>query len=516
MNKPILRIAVILVFIIALPVAFFVFREVASLNENEKVIEEIYKKQLEAILFSVNQYSEDIVRSWSVGLETILENRDPSETIAVSSMLKLFNDNKAVESVFVSDSLASKNIVFRRDEKQSIIIETNNNQIASKLGQNKTLVDRLYKYKASNFLKIEPLSVEEGTENKIFIFILDDNRIGGIVINAPYFVKQNLAPKIQSVEREEFSIAVLDSVSGKVLYSSELAVGVFQQSKRLWLFPDYSLGINLKGTTIENLVRDRTDTNLFLIVGMGGLMFLIAWFGYKNIKHEVELAQIKSDFVSNVSHELRTPLALINMFTETLSMGRVKSEDKRNEYYEIIQQETERLSKIVNKILSFSKIESGKWKYNFVPTEITSMVEKIFATYKFHIQNKGFDFELIKEVDTIEGVVDPEAVSEAVINLLDNAVKYSGNGKRIVLRTGKYGTKFFIEVEDEGIGIASSDKNKIFDKFYRITSGNVHNTKGTGLGLTLVSHIVEAHKGEIILTSELGVGSRFKLVFPYN
>jgi two-component system phosphate regulon sensor histidine kinase PhoR len=280
--------------------------------------------------------------------------------------------------------------------------------------------------------------------------------------------------------------------------------------------PDYSLGINLKGTTIENLVRDRTNTNFFLIVGMGLLMLLVAWFGYKNIKREVELAQIKSDFVSNVSHELRTPLALINMFTETLSMGRIKNEDKRKEYYEIIQQETERLSKIVNKILNFSKIESGSWKYNFVSTEINCMVDKIYATYKFHIQNKGFKFERIKETDIIESVVDPEAISEAVINLLDNAVKYSGGGKRVILRTGVYDGTFFIEVEDEGIGIAGNEKKKIFDKFYRVASGDVHNTKGTGLGLTLVSHIVEAHKGEIILNSEIGAGSKFKLVFPKN
>jgi len=143
------------------------------------------------------------------------------------------------------------------------------------------------------------------------------------------------------------------------VYSTANPVTEYQQSKRLWLIPNYSLGIALRGPTIENLVKDRTYTNVILIAGLTVLMLIVTLYGYRNIKKEVELAQIKSDFVSNVSHELRTPLALISMFAETLVMGRVKSEEKQVEYYSIIQQETERLSKIVNKILSFSKIEAG-------------------------------------------------------------------------------------------------------------------------------------------------------------
>ena len=118
--------------------------------------------------------------------------------------------------------------------------------------------------------------------------------------------------------------------------------------------------------------------------------------------------------------------------------------------------------------------------------------------------------------ELLERSFDPEAVSEAIINLIDNAVKYSTENKKIILRTGKENNNIFVEVEDNGTGISNEDQNKIFDKFYRITSGNVHNTKGTGLGLTLVKHIVDAHKGKIKLTSELGKGSTFRLTFPLN
>lgn len=515
MTKPIKKISVILVFIIIMPVVFLLVREINSLNENERVIQDIYKKQLEAILFSVNQYSEDIVRSWSVELATFFENKNPNDTLLLKQLSILTRDNKSISQIFISGSNLENNYLYRLRDG-NISLAKNDAGVKSILSENDTLIKRLFQYRASNFIKIEPLNSKTIKGQKILIFALDEKRICGLVLKPVEFVKQNLAPKIQSVERDEFSVAVFDSSNGNTIFSTQLTAKKYQQSKHLWLFPDYLLGISLRGTTIENLVRQRTSTNLIIIVSMALLMLIAAWFGYKNIKQEVDLAQIKSDFVSNVSHELRTPLALINMFAETLSMGRVKNEAKRDEYYRIIQQEIERLSKIVNKILSFSKIESGKWKYTFTTSDLNSIVEKIYGTYKFHLQNQGFEFVLESSGEELNAYVDPETVSEAVINLLDNAVKYSGDRKKIMLRTGSQNGKVFVEVEDEGIGISYTDQKKIFDKFYRVTSGNIHNTKGTGLGLTLVSHIMEAHNGEIKLTSEIGKGSSFILFFPVN
>jgi two-component system phosphate regulon sensor histidine kinase PhoR len=245
-------------------------------------------------------------------------------------------------------------------------------------------------------------------------------------------------------------------------------------------------------------------------------MLVVAWFGYKNIRSEIELARIKSDFVSNVSHELRTPLALINMFAETLSMGRIKTEEKRNEYYGIIHQEADRLSKIVNKILSFSKLEADKWKFNFAKTDLNLLAANIYNSYKYHLRQTGFEFILEQYDGTLEADLDSEAVSESLINLIENAVKYSDAMKHIIIRTGRTDNRVFIEVEDRGTGIAPEEQTKIFEKFYRGDNGNVHNTKGTGLGLALVKHIVNAHKGEIKLKSKLGEGSVFRLLFPLD
>jgi two-component system phosphate regulon sensor histidine kinase PhoR len=244
------------------------------------------------------------------------------------------------------------------------------------------------------------------------------------------------------------------------------------------------------------------------------ILVLGVWIVYRNVKREVELAQIKSDFVSNVSHELRTPLALISMFSETLEMNRVKSDEKRQEYYSIISQEANRLGRIVNTILNFSKMEAGKRKFQFEEKDLNTIVEQMFSNYKFHLKNKNFQFKFSPEENLPKIKIDEEAVSEAIINLIDNAVKYSDDKKEINIKTGTDYSFAYVEVFDKGIGISSEDQKKIFDKFFRVSSGLVHNAKGTGLGLTLVKHIMEAHNGKIRLNSKLGEGSTFILLFP--
>jgi two-component system phosphate regulon sensor histidine kinase PhoR len=296
--------------------------------------------------------------------------------------------------------------------------------------------------------------------------------------------------------------------------TNDFVVREVQQERPLWMFPDYKIGISLVGQTIEELVQQRALTNILLIGLLTLVLILGVWIVYRNIKKEVEIAQIKSDFVSNVSHELRTPLSLISMFSETLEMDRVKTEEKKKEYYSIISNEANRLSKIVNSILNFSKMEAGKRQYNFVDSYLNDVVENVHRSYKFHLEQKGFTLMLTKD-ETIPIIkIDEEAVSEALVNLIDNAVKYSDNKKEIIIRTGQENNFAFVEIEDRGIGIPEKDQKKIFEKFFRVSSGNVHNVKGSGIGLSIVKHIVDAHKGSIELFSEVNKGSKFRLLFP--
>ncbi|NWG29659.1 MAG: HAMP domain-containing histidine kinase [Ignavibacteriaceae bacterium] len=147
---------------------------------------------------------------------------------------------------------------------------------------------------------------------------------------------------------------------------------------------------------------------------------------------------------------------------------------------------------------------------------LNDVAENVYRSYKFHLEQKGFTFSIIKD-ETIPIIkIDEEAVSEAIVNLVDNAVKYSDSNKEITIRTGLEGAFAFVEVEDKGIGILEKDQKKVFEKFFRVSSGNIHSVKGSGLGLSIVKHIVDAHNGKIELNSEIGKGSKFRLLFPLN
>jgi two-component system phosphate regulon sensor histidine kinase PhoR len=225
------------------------------------------------------------------------------------------------------------------------------------------------------------------------------------------------------------------------------------------------------------------------------------------------LAQAKSEFVSNVSHEIRTPLSLISMYAETLEMNRVPEEKKR-EYHHVIAAEAGRLSGIVNRILNFSRIQANKKTYQQKPIQLNDLVDSVLDSYIFHLKDKGFTYEIKKtsNLGLING--DPESITEAIMNLVDNGMKYSGQRKHISIQTGTEGKFSYVEVKDEGIGIPKKYQAEIFDQFYRAPTGDLHATKGSGLGLTLVKKTMDAHRGKIKVESALGRGSSFKLYFP--
>jgi two-component system phosphate regulon sensor histidine kinase PhoR len=331
------------------------------------------------------------------------------------------------------------------------------------------------------------------------------------------FVSQVLDPKIQEIARGQFIISAYIKGEESPFYTSSRQdqVTMVTEKKPFWLLTDYMMGIALKGLTINDLVRNRMRRNLLLIGLMDLILVFGAWMIYRNIRKQVELSRLKSDFVSNVSHEIRTPLALISMYIETLEMGRVKTAGKIREYYSVILNETARLSSMVNRILSFSQIEDNKRRYTFGDTHLNEIVESSASTFRYTLENKGFHFTC--EPDGALPVIsaDKEAVADAIVNLVDNAMKYSIENKHITVRTGRSDPYVFVEVEDQGIGISEKDQQHIFDKFYRVTEKNLANrVKGSGLGLAIVSHIMDAHAGKIYVRSVPGSGSLFRLLFP--
>jgi signal transduction histidine kinase len=235
---------------------------------------------------------------------------------------------------------------------------------------------------------------------------------------------------------------------------------------------------------------------------------------YRNVTRELALAKLKSDFVSNVSHELRTPLALIRLFAETLELKRISSPEKQHEYHEIIRKESERLTALINNILDFSRIEAGKKEYSFKETDVADLVRSTMESYRHEIEQNGFHFEQKIDNNLPQLQVDREAIARSLLNLVNNAVKYSSAEKYLCVSLYRHNGGVNIEVVDHGIGIPVHEHPRIFEKFYRVGDPLVHNTKGSGLGLSLVRHIVEAHKGAVAVESTPGKGSKFIISLP--
>ena len=273
-------------------------------------------------------------------------------------------------------------------------------------------------------------------------------------------------------------------------------------------------GMKYPGTTVDAIGAKFLRYNYIILTALSLLMAGGVYMAYRNISREMKLARLKSDFVANVSHELRTPLALIRLYAETLELGRLTAQEKYQEYFRIIREESERLSALINNILDFSRIEAGRKEYDFKETDLGELVRTTLESYRFQIEQNGFAFEENIAADIPPVNVDREAIARSLLNLVNNALKYSKEQKFIGVSLYRANGSVKLEVRDRGIGIAPAEQDKIFEKFYRCGDPLVHNTKGSGLGLSLVKHIAQAHGGNVYVESAPERGSKFTIALP--
>jgi signal transduction histidine kinase len=316
------------------------------------------------------------------------------------------------------------------------------------------------------------------------------------------------------------SLAMAVTISdenGQVLYANSPAQnGYLLESNFERPFFGWKAKVGLKNTNLDELARSSFlhsagATVLVLLVLLCGIALTI-----RATDREARLAQAKSNFVANVSHELKTPLSLLSLFSEILELGRVKNEAKRLEYYGIIRHESRRLNKTIDNILDFSRIEAGRQTYNFAYGDMAEVIENVLSSYRYQISNSGFDVQTKMQPDLPPVLIDRDAMAQAISNLLDNAIKYSGEVKQLSIKLETVQSNLSLEIADRGIGIPRPEQSKIFEKFYRVGNGLVHDVKGSGLGLSLVKHIIEAHKGTISVESEVGKGSVFRILLPVS
>ncbi len=509
--NPLRRISLVLIILIILPAVLYISFETATLSESEEMIREVYRQQLDAVLFSVNQYIEDYFSSWRTRVNIALSteqtdfDRMVSDLTGVQAFFLWEDDMKPLIQRSVSGEM----------EKTAALIEDSLTQIKKRVRQ-------LRDYQKAGYQKIQPMVLKTGSEESLLLLFIHNNYRGrpvfvGLILPVRFFIETVIRAKLDELAGERFILGVFHGTAQQsVLPGQSFNFTDANQTRAIWLLPEYLIGIQLAGDDIEDLAHERLYRDA-VIIGIIFVLFLLgAWLILRNVQREIHLAQMKSDFVSNVSHELRTPLSLIRMYTETLEMGRLATDEKRMSYYRIIARETERLTRLINNILNFSRIESGKKTYKLENIDINQVVEKMVETYRVQIEQEGFQLHLDLGEKLAPILGDAEAISEALINLMDNAIKYSADKKEITIRTSTCAPGICLQISDRGMGIEEQHVKHIFDKFYRVPTGAVHNTKGSGLGLALVRHIIDAHDGSIDVKSQPGRGTTFSLSFPQS
>lgn len=376
------------------------------------------------------------------------------------------------------------------------------------------------------------LSVDERDPSHRMILnpiIEDDWRVvgvAGMIVDEEYFkmtllpmaIQKAFPPTFSDATRNDLVVTVRDARRNVVMASRRTRVHGEPVTRNFpFIFTDWTLNLNSSSYTPAQWARANLALNLSLsllaaLVLVAGIAMALRAAG-----RTMRLSEMKADFVSNVSHELRTPVASIRVFAELLRMGRAKDPEKVKEYGEFIENESRRLSRLIDNILDFSRIDSGRKTYRFQPADLAEVVAGTLRTFDVPARNAGVEIVYQGPEGPLPRVnMDADAMGQALYNLLDNALKYSPEGRRIDVALRRERDSAVISVRDEGVGIDPAEHRKIFERFHRVGDVLVHDVKGAGLGLAIVRHTVEAHRGRVDVESAPGKGSLFSIRIPLD
>jgi two-component system phosphate regulon sensor histidine kinase PhoR len=321
-----------------------------------------------------------------------------------------------------------------------------------------------------------------------------------------------------TADRGSSRMNVVDE-EGRIVFGPPIKPGEFTVGRP---FPTtlYNWRVQMALASAEQL-GPKVERQRVLELGIVAFAALVAIAGVAIVVmasvKERRLAVLKSDFVANVSHELKTPLSLVRMFGEMLLSGRIQSDDKRRQYLTIIVSESERLTALIENLLDFAKVERGKAAYEFAPGHLGEVVTRAVEVYRYRAEREGMEVGIRVAEGLPMASLDARAIELAVINLLDNALKYAKEGGRVDVAVERAGRWVKVVVSDRGPGIEADERDRIFERFVRGRHAGETRARGSGIGLALVKHIAESHGGRVRVTSpvtEDGKGSAFEISVP--
>lgn len=313
----------------------------------------------------------------------------------------------------------------------------------------------------------------------------------------------------------EFEYGIYDCETDKIVFGAHIKSNfeVDSTAKPITL-PTTDKFLNYFGVKFPSKASYLTSKLDFWIVSSFITLVVMAFFGYAMfiILRQKRLSEVQRDFINNMTHEFQTPISTIKIATDVLAQKKILDQPERfNKYIQIIKHENNRLKNQVESVLATAKIGKGQIQLELELQEIHKLIEDLTESVKAELE-EGFEIELLASKTSI--YADKMHLSNVIRNLIDNAKKYSSNNPKIKISTSNVKNSLLIKVSDQGIGIPKEHIDKIYNRFYRVPTGNVHNVKGFGLGLNYVKEIITIHKWKINVESELGEGTTFTINIP--
>jgi two-component system phosphate regulon sensor histidine kinase PhoR len=342
--------------------------------------------------------------------------------------------------------------------------------------------------------------------DRTFYIVVQDSLTHLVALVFPQFFITN-SPRLYQVIDQD----------GRVLYGSPYVDNDPNHSIEVQFsetVDKWKLHVSQKDIPDAIVIARRRIVNSLLVGGAVTVIILGLGFLVIAIRRERRANELKSDFISNVSHELKTPLSIISMFGEMLAAGRTKSAEQAAEYAEIIWRESVRLGRLIDNVLDFAKIERGMGVYEFAESDIGEVVHRAIEVPQRRLATAEMTLEVDIEPELPPISLDANAFTLAVLNLIDNAIKYAADGKKLAVKLYRDGDLIRLSVRDWGPGIDPAEQEAIFDRFYRARAIRLKPIRGSGIGLALVRHIARAHHGDVTVDSVPGAGSTFQIWLP--